>query len=138
MGVYSILIFVLPLYFRSVFKWHIIMLYISMLFLVALFFLILAFVDIKRPEKNTHIKALGNEGPNGCLAWFNFIPLLFLADSFTDRFNGYIPFLSQPYYKGEWYITTIIWICWWFSNSAFISLPEYMLEWRLKHFKTQE
>ena len=31
-----------------------------------------------------------------------------------------------------------MWVVWWFSNMAIISLPQYLLEWRLKHYKTQE
>ena len=137
-GVYSILIFLLPLYLRSIFSWHIVMLYITTLFLIALMFLVLVFVDISRPNKKEHINTLGNEGASGCLAWFNFIPLLLMADSFTKRFNDYIPIIEQPYYDDEWYITLLMWIIWWYSNMAIISLPHYLLEWRLKHFKSDE
>lgn len=137
-GLYSIMMLVLPLYLRSVYSWHIIMLYITLLLLVVLLYLILAFIDIMRPDKKYHIDSTGNEGPTGCLAWFCFIPLLLMVDSVTDWFNDTFPLLKQPYYNGEWYITILIWICWWYSNAAFISLPQYLLEWRLKHFKTKE
>ena len=138
MGLYSIMMLILPLYLRSIYGWHIIMLYITLLLLVVLLFLILAFVDIMRPNKKYHIDSTGNEGPTGCLAWFCFIPLLLMIDSVTDWLNDTFPFMKQPYYNGEWYITIMIWICWWYSNAAFISLPQYLLEWRLKHFKTKE
>ena len=61
-----------------------------------------------------------------------------MADSFTDWFNDYLPFIKQPYYDDEWYITVLMWIIWWNSNMAIISLPQYLLEWRLKHFKSDE
>lgn len=138
MGLYSIMMLILPLYLRSIYGWHIIMLYITLLLLVVLLFLILAFVDIMRPNKKYHIDSTGNEGPTGCLAWFCFIPLLLMIDSVTDWLNDTFPFMKQPYYNGEWYITIMIWICWWYSNAAFISLPQYLFEWRLKHFKTKE
>lgn len=138
MGLYSIMMLILPLYLRSIYGWHIIMLYITLLLLVVLLFLILAFVDIMRPNKKYHIDSTGYEGPTGCLAWFCFIPLLLMIDSVTDWLNDTFPFMKQPYYNGEWYITIMIWICWWYSNAAFISLPQYLLEWRLKHFKTKE
>lgn len=138
MGLYSIMMLILPLYLRSIYGWHIIMLYITLLLLVVLLFLILAFVDIMRPNKKYHIDSTGNEGPAGFLAWFCFIPLLLMVDTVTDWFNDTFPFLKQPYYNGEWYVTIMIWICWWYSNAAFISLPQYLLEWRLKHFKTKE
>lgn len=51
MGLYSIMMLILPLYLRSIYGWHIIMLYITLLLLVVLLFLILAFVDIMRPNK---------------------------------------------------------------------------------------
>ena len=138
MGLYSIMMLILPLYLRSIYGWHIIMLYITLLLLVVLLSLILAFVDIMRPNKKYHIDSTGNEGPAGFLAWFCFIPLLLMVDTVTDWFNDTFPFLKQPYYNGEWYVTIMIWICWWYSNAAFISLPQYLLEWRLKHFKTKE
>lgn len=61
-----------------------------------------------------------------------------MSDSFTNWLNSNIPFLSQPFYKGEWYITALMWVVWWYSNTTIISMPKYMLEWRLKHFKTKE
>lgn len=138
MGLYSIMMLILPLYLRSVYNWHIIMLYITLLLLAVLLFLILSFVDIMRPNKKYHIDSTESEGATGCLAWFCFIPLLLMVDSITDWFNDTFSFMNQPYYKGEWYITALIWICWWCSNAAFIALPQYILEWRMKHFKTKE
>ena len=131
-------VLLLPLYLRSVFNWHIVMLYVTILFLISLMFLILAFVDRVRPNKKEHIGTIGNDGPAGFFGWINFIPLLLMADSFTDWFNSNVPFLSQPYYKSEWYITALMWVVWWCSNGAIISIPEYLLEWRLKYFKSQE
>ena len=61
-----------------------------------------------------------------------------MADSFTELFNVYLPFIKQPYYEGKWYITALMWIIWCCSNMAIISLPQYLLEWRLKHFKSDE
>ena len=138
MGLYSIMMLILPLYLRSVYSWHIIMLYITLLLLDVLLFFILSFIDIMRPNKRNHIDPTDSEGATGCLAWFCFIPLLFMVDSITDWFNETFPFMNQPYYKGEWYTTALIWICWWYSNAAFIALPQYLLEWRLKYFKTKE
>lgn len=137
-GGWFILVLFLPLYLRSVIRWHIVMLYVTILFLIALLFLVLVFVDRERPNKKEHIGALGNDGPVGFFGWINIIPLLLMADFFTDWFNSNVPFLSQPFYKGEWYITALMWVVWWYSNMAIISMPEYLLEWRLKHFKTQE
>ena len=135
---YFFLVLLLPLYLRSVFGWHIVMLYVTTLFLITLMFLVLVFVDGLRPNKKEHISTIGNEGPGGCLCWINFIPLLLMSDHFTDWFNNYITFLSQPFFKGEWYITALMWVVWWYSNMAILSMPEYLSEWRLKHFKTQE
>jgi len=137
-GIYSIIVLFLPLYLRSIFTWHIVMLYVTALLLIGVLFLILVFVDRSRPDKKYHIKSIGDEGPAGCLGWFNFIPILLMADSFTDWFNDYLPFIKQPYYDDEWYITVLMWIIWWNSNMAIISLPQYLLEWRLKHFKSDE
>ena len=114
------------------------MIFITTLFLIALLFLVLVFVDKSRPNKKEHIQAVQNDGPAGFFAWFNFIPLLLMSDSFTDWFNDYLPFLNQPYYKGEWYITAIIWIIWLYSNMAIISIPNFLFKWRVKHYKTQE
>lgn len=137
-GCWFILVLFLPLYLRSVIRWHIVMLYVTILLLIALMFLILVFVDKSRPNKKEHIGTIGNEGPAGFFWWINFIPLLLMADFFTDWFNSNVPFLSQPFYKGEWYITALMWVVWWFSGMAIISIPKYLLGWRLKHFKTQE
>lgn len=137
-GGWFILVLFLPLYLRSVIRWHIVMLYVTILFLIALMFLILVFVDRLRPNKKEHIGTIGNEGPAGFFGWINFIPLLLMADFFTDWFNSNVPFLSQPFYKGEWYITALMWGVWWYSNMVIVSMPEYLLGWRLKHFKTQE
>lgn len=137
-GCWFILVLFIPLYLRSVIRWHIVMLYVTILFLIALMFLILVFVDRLRPNKKEHIGTIGNEGPAGFFGWINFIPLLLMADFFTDWFNSNVPFLSQPFYKGEWYITALMWVVWWYSNMAIISMPEYLSEWRLKHFKSQE
>ena len=137
-GGWFILVLFLPLYLRSVIRWHIVMLYVTILFLIAQMFLILVFVDRLRPNKKEHIGTIGNEGPAGFFGWINFIPLLLMADFFTDWFNSNVPFLSQPFYKGEWYITALMWVVWWYSNMAIVSMPEYLSEWRLKHFKTQE
>ena len=101
-------------------------------------FFILVFVDRLRPNKKEHISTIGNEGPAGFFWWINFIPLLLMADSFTNWFNEKLPFLSQPFYKGEWYLTVLMWVVWWYSGTAIISIPDYLLKWRLKHFKTQE
>lgn len=133
-------IFVLffPLYLRSLICWHIVMLYLTLLSLVVLMFLVLAFVDMSRPNKKEHIDTLGNGGPAGFFWWINLIPLLFMSHFFTEWFNSIVPFLSQPYYKGEWYITVLMWIIWWYSGMAIISIPEYLLKWRLKYFKTKE
>lgn len=137
-GLFSLLVIFLPLYLRSIFSWHIVMLYISELFLIAVLFVVLVFVDKLRPDKRYHIETIGNDGPAGCLGWINFIPLLLMADSFTDWFNDYLPFIMQPYYDDGWYITAMMWIIWWFSNTTIISMPQYLLEWRLKYFKTKE
>lgn len=136
-GLFLFVLF-LPLYLRSVIRWHIVMLYVTILFLIALMFLILVFVDRLRPNKKEHIGTIGNEGPAGFFGCINFIPLLLMADFFTDWFNSNVPFLSQPFYKGEWYVTALMWVVWWCSNMAVISMPEYLLKWRLKLFKTQE
>jgi len=138
MGLFSIFVVFLPLYLRSKFSWHIVMLYIIAILLIGVLFLVLVFVDKSRPDKRYHIKTIGNDGPAGCLGWFNFIPLLLMSDSFTDWFNGYLPFIKQPYYDDEWYITVLMWVIWWYSNMTIISLPQYLLEWRLKHFKSDE
>lgn len=137
-GGWFILVLFLPLYLRSVICWHIVMLYLTILFLIALMFFIIVFVDRLRPNKKEHIGTIGNEGPAGFFGWINFIPLLLMTDFFTEWFNSIVPFLSQPFYKGEWYITALMWVVWWYSNMAIISMPKYLLEWRLKHFKTQE
>ena len=137
-GGYFIFVLFFPLYLRSLICWHIVMLYLTILFLVALMFLVLVFVDRSRPNKKEHIGTLGSEGPAGFFWWINFIPLLFMSHFFTDWFNNIVPFLSQPYYKGEWYITALMWIIWWYSGMAITSIPEYLLEWRLKYFKTKE
>ena len=137
-GGYSILVLFLPIYLRSVTCWHIVMLFVTTLFLISLMFLILVFVDRLRPNKKEHIGTIGSEGPAGFFGWINFFPILLMSDGFTNWFNGYVPFLSQPFYKGEWFITVLMWVVWWFSNMAIISLPQYLLEWRLKHYKTQE
>jgi len=133
-----ILVIFFPLYLRSLFCWHIVMLYLINLFLIALMFLVLVFVDRLRPNKKEHIGTLGSEGPAGFFWWINFIPLLFMSHFITDWFNSIVPFLSQPYYEGEWYITVLMWIVWWYSGMAITSIPEYLLEWRLKYFKTKE
>ena len=133
-----ILVLFLPLYLRAIIGWHIVMLYVTILFLVFLMFLVLVFVDRSRPNKKEHINTIGNEGPAGFFWWINFIPLLLMSDSFTNWFNSYIPFLSQPFYKSEWYVTALMWVVWWYSGMAIVSIPEYLLGWRLKHFKTQE
>lgn len=127
-----------PLYLRSIFCWHIIMLYIITIILFSLLFLVLAFIDRSRPNKNSHFGVVSNDGLGGCLCWLNILPLLLMMDSFTNWFNGVAPFLSQPYYEGNFLITVILWIIWWFSNMFVISLPHLMLKWRLKHFKTPE
>jgi len=137
-GLYSIGVVFLPLYLRSLFRWHIVVIYIITLLLIGVLFLALVFVDKSRPDKKYHISTIGNEGPAGCLGWINFIPLLLMADSFTELFNVYLPFIKQPYYEGKWYITALMWIIWCCSNMAIISLPQYLLEWRLKHFKSDE
>jgi len=137
-GGYFILVLFLPLYLRSVIRWHIVMLYVTTLLLIALMFLVLVFVDRLRPNKNEHISTIGNDGPAGFFWWITLIPLLLMADPFTNWFNYNIPFLSQPLYKDEWYITALMWVIWWYSGGAIISIPEYLLKWRLKHFKTQE
>ncbi len=133
-----ILVIFFPLYLRSLICWHIVMLYLINLFLIALMFLVLVFVDRLRPNKKEHIGTLGSEGPAGSFWWINFIPLLFMSHFITDWFNSIVPFLSQPYYEGEWYITVLMWIVWWYSGMAITSIPEYLLEWRLKYFKTKE
>ena len=133
-----ILVLFLPLYLRAIIGWHIVMLYVTILFLVFLMFLVLVFVDRSRPNKKEHINTIGNEGPAGFFWWINFIPLLLMSDSFTNWFNSNIPFLSQPFYKSEWYVTALMWVVWWYSGMAIVSIPEYLLGWRLKHFKTQE
>lgn len=133
-----VLVLFFPLYLRSLICWHIVMLYLTILSLTALMFLILVFIDRLRPNKKAHIGTLGPEGPAGFFWWINFIPLLFMPHVFTDWFNSIVPFLSQPYYKGEWYITALMWIIWWYSGVTITSLPEYLLEWRLKYFKTKE
>ncbi len=137
-GGWFILVLFLPLYLRSVICWHIVMLYLTILFLIALMFFIIVFVDRIRPNKKEHIGTIGNEGPAGFFGWINFIPLLLMTDFFTDWLNSNVPFLSQPFYKGEWYITALMWVVWWYSNMAIISMPKYLLEWRVKHFKTKE
>lgn len=137
-GLFSLIVVFLPLYLRSLFGWHIVMLYITALLLIGGLFIVLVFVDKSRPDKRYHIETIGNEGPAGCLGWINFIPLLLMADSFADWFNSYFPFIKQPYYDEEWYITAMMWIIWWFSNMTIISLPQYLLEWRLKYFKSDE
>jgi small-conductance mechanosensitive channel len=114
------------------------MLFIITILIFALLFLVLVFVDRSRPNKNYHIKAVDNDGPGGCLCWLNIIPLLLMMDSFTKWFNGVAPFLSQPYYEGNLYMTVIIWVIWWCSNMIIISLPIMLLKWRLKHFKSPE
>ncbi len=128
----------IPLYLRSVFCWHIVMLYVTTLIIVSLMFLILVFVDRLRPNKKEHIWHVGNDGPAGFFGWINFIPLLLMADSITNWFNSRVPFLSQPFYKDEWYITALMWVIWWYSNMTIISIPKYLLDWRLKYFKTKE
>lgn len=133
-----ILVLFLPLYLRAIIGWHIVMLYVTILFLVFLMFLVLVFVDRSRPNKKEHINTIGNEGPAGFFWWITFIPLLLMSDSFTNWFNSIIPFLSQPFYKSEWYVTALMWVVWWYSGMAIVSIPEYLLGWRLKHFKTQE
>ena len=137
-GGYFIMVLFFPLYLRSLISWHIVMLNLTELFLIALMFLVLVFVDRLRPNKKEHISTLGSEGPAGFFWWINFIPLLLMSHFFTDYFNSIVPFLSQPYYEGEWYITALMWIIWWYSGVAITSIPEYLLQWRLKHFKTQE
>ena len=132
------LVLLLPLYLRSVICWHIVMLYVTILFLITLMFLILVFVDRLRPNKKKHISTIGKEGSVVFFLWINFIPLLLMADSFTNWFNEKLPFLSQPFYKGNWYLTVLMWVVWWYSGTAIISIPDYLLKWRLKHFKTQE
>ena len=133
-----ILVIFIPLYLRSLICWHIVMLNFTILFLIALMFLVLVFVDRLRPNKKEHIGTLGSEGPAGFFWWLNFIPLLFMSHFITDWFNSIVPFLRQPYYEGKWYITALMWIIWWYSGVAITSIPEYLLQWRLKHFKTKE
>lgn len=136
-GCFIFVIFI-PLYLRSLICWHIVMLNFTILFLIALMFLVLVFVDRLRPNKKEHIGTLGSEGPAGFFWWLNFIPLLFMSHFITDWFNSIVPFLRQPYYEGEWYITVLMWVIWWYSGMAIASMPEYLLEWRLKYFKTKE
>ena len=133
-----ILVIFIPLYLRSLICWHIVMLNFTILFLIALMFLVLVFVDRLRPNKKEHIGTLGSEGPAGFFWWLNFIPLLFMSHFITGWFNSIVPFLRQPYYEGEWYITVLMWVIWWYSGMAIASMPEYLLEWRLKYFKTKE
>lgn len=133
-----ILVIFIPLYLRSLICWHIVMLNFTILFLIALMFLVLVFVDRLRPNKKEHIGTLGSEGPAGFFWWLNSIPLLFMSHFITDWFNSIVPFLRQPYYEGEWYITVLMWVIWWYSGMAIASMPEYLLEWRLKYFKTKE
>ena len=133
-----ILVIFIPLYLRSLICWHIVMLNFTILFLIALMFLVLVFVDRLRPNKKEHIGTLGSEGPAGFFWWLNFIPLLFMSHFITEWFNSIVPFLRQPYYEGEWYITVLMWVIWWYSGMAIASMPEYLLEWRLKYFKTKE
>ena len=137
-GVCFFVTLLLPLYLRSVICWHIVMLFVTNVFLVALMFLVLVFVDRRRPNKEEHIRAIRNEGPAGFFGWINFIPLLLMADTFTYWLNNNVPFLNQPLYESNWYITALMWVIWWFSNMAIISIPEYLLEWRLNYFKTKE
>ena len=137
-GVCFFVTLLLPLYLRSVICWHIVMLFVTNVFLVALMFLVLVFVDRRRPNKEEHIRAIRNEGPAGFFGWINFIPLLLMADTFTYWLNNNVPFLNQPFYESNWYITALMWVIWWLSNMAIISIPEYLLEWRLKYFKTKE
>lgn len=137
-GVCFFVILLLPLYLRSVICWHIVMLFVTTVFLVALMFLVLVFVDRRRPNKEEHIRAIRNEGPAGFFGWINFIPLLLMTDTFTYWLNNNVPFLNQPFYESKWYITALMWVIWWFSNMAIISIPEYLLVWRLRYFKTKE
>lgn len=137
-GVCFFVTLLLPLYLRSVICWHIVMLFVTNVFLVALMFLVLVFVDRRRPNKEEHIRAIRNEGPAGFFGWINFIPLLLMADTFTYWLNNNVPFLNQPLYESNWYITALMWVIWWFSNMAIISIPKYLLEWRLNYFKTKE
>ena len=137
-GVCFFVTLLLPLYLRSVICWHIVMLFVTTVFLEALMYLVLVFVDRRRPNKKEHIRTIKNDGPAGFFGWINFIPLLLMTDTFTCWFNSTVPFLCQPFYESKWYITALVWVIWWFSNMAIISIPEYLLEWRLKYFKTKE
>lgn len=137
-GVCFFVTLLLPLYLRSVICWHIVMLFVTTVFLEALMYLVLVFVDRRRPNKKEHIRTIKNDGPAGFFGWINFIPLLLMTDTFTCWFNSTVPFLCQPFYESKWYITALVWVIWWFSNVAIISIPEYLLEWRLKYFKTKE
>ena len=128
----------IPLYLRSIFCWHVIMLYIITILMFVMLSLVLVFMDRSRPNKNCHIRSVNNDGLGGCLCWLNILPLLLMIDSFTKWFNDVAPFLSQPYYEGDLYTTAILWVIWWCSNMAIISLPYLMLKWRLKYFKTPE
>ena len=137
-GVCFFVTLLLPLYLRSVICWHIVMLFVTTVFLEALMYLVLVFVDRRRPNKKEHIRTIKNDGPAGYFGWINFIPLLLMTDTFTCWLNSTVPFLCQPFYESKWYITALVWVIWWFSNMAIISIPEYLLEWRLKYFKTKE
>ena len=135
--VYSVFMLIMPLYFRTTFGWNIIQLSMCMLSLIVILCFILILFDYFRPNKRYHLTIVGNEGPEGCLAWLTVIPVLLMADSIVEWLNENVPFLQQPLYKGEWYVTAAIWALWYVSNMACISFPEVVLEWRLKHFKTQ-
>lgn len=137
-GVCFFVTLLLPLYLRSVICWHIVMLFVTTVFLEALMYLVLVFVDRRRPNKKKHIRTIKNDGPAGFFGWINFIPLLLMTDTFTCWLNSTVPFLCQPFYESKWYITALVWVIWGFSNMAIISIPEYLLEWRLKYFKTKE
>ena len=135
--VYSVFMLIMPLYFRTTFGWNIIQLSMCMLSLIVISCFILILFDYFRPNKRYHLTIVGNEGPEGCLAWLTVIPVLLMADSIVEWLNENVPFLQQPLYKGEWYVTAAIWALWYVSNMVCISFPEVVLEWRLKHFKTQ-
>jgi hypothetical protein len=100
---------------------------------------LIAVLDIFRPDPKNHLEIFKDE-VNGCLGYVAIVPLLLMGDFFSDWINGLgIPFISSvPYYNGEWYTTCFVWISAIILLNLLMQTPSYILELRLKLFKTKK
>ena len=132
-------LFIFPLYLRSWYNLHIIVISLIMVTIIIAVHALIAVLDILRPDKKSHLDIFEDD-VSGCLGYVAIVPLLLMGDFFSDWINGFeIPFISNiPYYNGEWYTTCFVWI------SAIILLKistqalNYMLELRLRLLMTRK